>query len=88
MLKLEIRYLEVKMQLLRRETILITIAIVWPVLKSVIRIRNYKELQRIRNYNITRNVNSGFSIVSMCRVRFVKIRFFELGIVKHYIQRF
>ena len=88
MLKLEIRYLEVKMQLLRRETTLITIAIVWPVLKSVIRIRNYKELQRIRNYNITRNFNSGFSIVSMCRVRFVKIRFFELGIVKHYIQRF
>ena len=36
-------------------------------------------------YNIRRNVNSDFSIVTMRRVAII---FFELGVVKHFMQTF
>ena len=36
-------------------------------------------------YNIRKNVNSDFSIVTICRVA---ITFFELGVVKKIMQKF
>ena len=36
-------------------------------------------------HNIKRNVNSDFSIVTMRRVAII---FFELGVVKHFMQKF
>ena len=38
------------------------------------------------NYNIRRNINSGFSIVTMRRV--ATILFFELGVPKIFVQKF
>ena len=37
------------------------------------------------NYNIRRNVNSGFSVVTMRRVAII---FFEWGVVKGFMQKF
>ena len=103
------------MQLLRLATILITIAIVWPVSKTVasnvinptllhtviiaqtrefildevlVETQEFLLNTGVQEYginNITRNVNSSFSIVTMRRVA---IRFFELGVVKHFMQKF
>ena len=36
-------------------------------------------------YNLRRNVNAGFSIVTIPRVA---ITFFELGVVKNFVQKF
>ena len=36
-------------------------------------------------HNIKRNVNSDFSVVTMRRVAII---FFELGVVKHFMQKF
>ena len=42
-------------------------------------------MDKLWNYNIRRTANSGFSIVTM---RWVTIIFFELGVVKNFIQEF
>ena len=42
-------------------------------------------LVKLRKYNIRRNVNPDLSIVTMHRVA---IRFFELGVVKKFMQKF
>ena len=45
----------------------------------------FEEEHMLWNYNIARNVNSSFSFVT---IRRAAIRFFELGVVKHFIQKF
>ena len=42
----------------------------------------------IWNYNIRRNVNSGFPIVLGFTMRRVVIVFFEWGVVKNFMQKF
>ena len=59
------------------------------VLCACLYIKEKKNIKRLRvcpwKYNKTRNANSDFSIVTMRRVA---IMFFELGVVKNFMQKF